>query len=141
MDAPITLADAPPPQAQKTYTAEVLPPNLWEQLTGDLALPVAQLNPEHTVVVVVWVHEPDGSSRVVGRWVAMNTVHLEGLFVDPAYRKNPAVAGHLFMGMIETLRGLNLPEVVTLVEDPAVQALATQAGFQRLPGLPFKLVL
>lgn len=136
MDASITPLPEMPPDGP-AYTVEVLAPEAWTDLQGELAVGEGRLHPEHSVVVVV--RNPAGEP--VARWVALNTVHLEGLLVLPPYRKNPAVAGKLFLGMIEALRDLGIPEVLTLVQDPAVAHLAAEAGFQPVPGQVFKLVL
>ncbi len=119
------------------YWAGVLPPDAWGTLTGELAIPTERLNPDHAVVVAV--KSPAGVP--VARWVALNTVHLEGLLILEAYRKNPAVAGKLFVAMVAALREAGVVEVLTLVQDPAVQALAEQAGFSPVPGRVYKLVL
>lgn len=126
---PLT-ADAP----SSGYTARELPPEEWTRLPTEMQ---AALRPELSVVVVV----EDAAGEIVGRWAAMNVVHLEGLYIDEAHRGNPIVAGGLAATTIQTLRAHGVASAVTLIQADEVRALAAHFGFTLVPGTLHRLDL
>jgi hypothetical protein len=116
------------------YTSRVLPEAEWDRLPPDVR---QALTPGYAIVVVVETEQ----GEIIARWCALNVIHLEGLLIDPAYRHSPKVAGRLFGHMILALREKEIPSVLTLVQEPTVQALAEKVGFVALPGTLNKLDL
>lgn len=127
----ITPAAVP---AAAPYTARILPPEEWNRLPDEVT---RALHPLHSVVIVV----EDLAGDIVARWVAMNQVYMEGLFIEEHARKNPAVAGRLLTLMMGTLRALGASSILTLVQETPVQHLAAHFGFTKVPGETFKLEL
>lgn len=113
-----------------SYTVRVLPPDEWPRLAhiGHFAA-VAPPSPDHTVILVI---EKDG--QILATWGAMDVVHLEGLWVDPAYRDHPALARKLLAGMEDLLREHNISTVFTIGVTLDVLAMAHRLGFQWMPG-------
>ncbi len=120
--------------APPKYTARLLPPEEWGKLAPEVA---ARLSPESSVVCVV----EDADGAIVGRWAALQTVHLEGLEILASHQKNPGVAGKLLTLMLLTLREAGVAGVLTIAQDPAVAAMATAIGFTEIPGTIFQLEL
>jgi hypothetical protein len=91
----------------------------WHRLSPD-SLPVESraLMPPETVALVV---ERDGA--IIASWIAMPVWHLEGVWIEPAHRKNVAVARRLLTGMRGVLRALGLQRVITHALDDDVRAL------------------
>jgi hypothetical protein len=121
------------------YTTRVLPSEEWPvKYAQAQLLQYPQLpNPEHTMMIVV--EDPDGV--IVASWCAMNTVHLEGLYVSQAYRHVAAVARELMVGMGVALLNVGCREALTIGQDPAIVSLAQKAGFVIIPGTLLKLAL
>lgn len=112
-----------------TYVARVLPPAEYSRLI-ELGIPVDRLpDPEGTIVVVIEL-----GGKIVGRWMALNAVMLEGLQIEEGYRHIPGVARKLLETMLKELRGRDLASVLTIVQSAAVGDLAAHAGFALLPG-------
>ncbi len=109
--------------------ARVLPPEEWGAVLVGTPLADAPLNPQHSIVVVV---EQDG--RVVAQWVAMTTVHVEGLWEAEDVRGAAGVSRALLRQMIQTLRDNQVGEVLTQALTPEVTAMIEHAGGRRLPG-------
>jgi hypothetical protein len=112
---PYTLREIPPGERRALQVRGVLPP----------ILPAA----ERSFILV----ETAGGS-FVGRWMALDAVVLEGLFIASEYRGKYGAAKKLLYGMLDRLRARNIREVVTLIQDPAVERLAEKAGFAPLDG-------
>lgn len=124
----------PPPtadQASSAITTRMLPAEEWAEKLADteLAPHLDRLRPDSCGVAVV---EVDG--RVVACWAAMTIVHVEGLWVDPAYRKHPGVGRALVTTMAEDLKRAGVPEVLTVAIEPAVEILAEKVGGTKVPG-------
>lgn len=117
------------------YFAHVLPPAEWYRL----GLPPESLptNPEHALIIVV--ENADG--EICGRWMAYETVVLEGLAIDPAYQKHPGVAGRLMQAMTTELISRGVPMAMTLITDGDVARLAARHGLYQLPGAVWVLDL
>lgn len=118
----------PPPVATPPrYTARVLPPEEFDRLA---AVPLyASVRDSQALVVVV--ETADGT--VIATWAVLNVFHLEGAWVDPAYR-HTSVAGRLVGEMFDALRTLGLPEVFTITQTDEAAALAHHLGGQAVPG-------
>lgn len=127
-----TVVEALP--AASPYTPRILPPEEWDRLPAEV---VGGLNPNYAVVLVV----EDLAGAIVGRWVVLNTVHLEGLEIDEAHRGNPVVAGQLVRAMITALKEMAIPSVLTIIQDPRVRAMADHFGFRPIPGTIHRLDL
>lgn len=120
------------------YRARVLPGDEWAARAGELAHYTAGLpDPEFSILVVV----EDTAGRIVASWLAMNTVHLEGLYVDPAHRHTAPVARELLAQMVGELISRQIPAAVTIAQDPAIAELAEHAGFVQIPGTLWQLTL
>jgi hypothetical protein len=129
----------PTPDPAPGLRVRVLPPEAWDAkvAAGELAHYTHLPNPTFTQLVVV----EDEEGRIVGSWMAMNTVHLEGLYVAPEARRAVAVQRRLLLGMVGLLTLEGVDGVLTLAEDPAVAILAEKAGFTRIPGVLLQLRL
>lgn len=123
--------------AAPPFVARVLPAAEWGKLVGRVPYDLAAQHPDHTIVVVV----EDAEGLVVASWLALNIVHLEGLYVAPEGRGHPAIAKTLVLGMTEQLKLANIPAVVTIVQDDAVREMADKLGFTHIPGTLHQLTL
>lgn len=85
---------------------------------------------EHCLVLLA----EDIDGKVIGIWSAMTAIHMEGLWVDPTYRRNTLVAANLLAHMKDELIARSLQHCFTIVQTPEVKALALKAGFAELPG-------
>lgn len=129
-----TLSGPPPVRA---LTVRAVPPDEWAGLQArGVPYDLSVLDPLYGVVVVV-----EDGDRVVASWLALNTVHLEGLYIDPANRHLATVAGKLFAGMVEALQRIGTHEALTITTDPIVRAMAVRAGFEPVTGELFKLTI
>jgi L-amino acid N-acyltransferase YncA len=112
---PYTLREIPPSERRALQVRGVLPPILPAD--------------ESSFILV----ETAGGS-FVGRWMALDAVVLEGLYIAPEYRGKFGAAKKLLYGMLDRLRQRKIREVVTLIQDPMVERLAEKAGFTPLAG-------
>ena len=119
---PYTVREIPPAERVALQIRGVLPP----------VLPAG----DHAMILV-----ETAGRNFVGRWMALDAVVLEGLFIAPEYRGKYGAAKRLLYGMLDRLRQRNIREVVTLIQDPAVELLAEKAGFVPLDGRLWKKVL
>lgn len=116
------------------YTARLLPEAEWPRLPDDVQ---RALTSGFSLVVVV--EDPHGD--IVGRWCAINQVHLEGLEIQEDHRGNPAVGGKLFLGMLDTLCDHGITSVLTIAQSEGIQTLCDKVGFTRVPGTLHHLAL
>ena len=119
-------------------TARVLSPEEWYRLEGtDLEDVVEFLKPESAKVVVV---ERDG--HILGQWLATPVWHVEGLWIDPAYRGRSSVARRLWRGMQAVMSEAGATTALTGAATDQVRDLLAHAGAKKLPFdtyvLPFK---
>jgi hypothetical protein len=110
------------------YLARMLPPDEWHRL--GIAPELLPRDPDRAVIMVV----EDEAGGIIARWMAYDTTVLEGLFVAPAHRHHPGVAGRLLQAMTAELVGRNVAMAITLIEDPEVMQLAERHGLYSLPG-------
>ncbi len=118
------------------YTARVLPVKEWPKLaTTPLAADwLPALDPNHTVVVVV-----EDGEQIVASWLALTTVHVEGLNIDPAHQKRGVVGGLLLRTMIETLQAQQVPEVLTQAASEDIETLLQKVHATPLPGITYRI--
>jgi hypothetical protein len=113
--------------------ARVLPPAEWSRLAGTELEGVAL--PSHAQVIVV----EDDAGTIVGCWSCVPVVHVEGVWIAPAYRGTTTVARHLWRAMGQTLRSVfDTRAAVTGAVSPDVQRLL-QKRATPLPGAHYVL--
>lgn len=113
------------------YVTRLLPADEWHRLTEtDFPQILPYLGPEDISIVVV---EHDG--QVVGCWGVMPMIHLEGVWIHPAYRTKASVARRLVAATWAHLRTLAPRWVMTAATTDAVRTLLTRhLGAQHVPG-------
>jgi ribosomal protein S18 acetylase RimI-like enzyme len=109
------------------YHARLLPFAEWDRLDPALT---AALDPNRAIIVVVENEVGD----IVARWMAFDTVALEGLSIDPGYQKHPGVAARLLQAMTVELMARGVPQAITMITAPEVERLAERHGLTRAPG-------
>ncbi|PYQ25565.1 MAG: hypothetical protein DMF56_27175 [Acidobacteria bacterium] len=109
------------------YRARLLPPGEWHRLDPQLT---PSLDPHRALIVVV----ENETGNIVARWMAFDTVALEGLSIDPAYQKHPGVAARLMQAMTAALVERNIPQAITMITAPEVERLAGRHGLTPAPG-------
>lgn len=78
-------------------TSRILPQDEWHRLSGtDLPKALPYVKPEDAQIVVV---EHDG--EIVGAWGVLRIVHLEGVWIAPAYRGRGSVARRLLAATLK----------------------------------------
>lgn len=78
-------------------TSRLLPPEEWGRLhQTEIPAMIPYVNPQTMQVIVI---EQDG--QIIGAWAVLIMTHLEGVWIDPAYRKNPRVASKLLAATME----------------------------------------
>ncbi len=113
-------------------TTRILPPDEWPRLIGtELETVWPHLPQDRCQVIVV---ERDG--EIVACWMVMTMLHLEGVWIAPAYRKSGSVARRLIAKMRE-LVGCQV--AVTSALTPEVRTLIEKLGGTLLPGEHFAL--
>jgi hypothetical protein len=125
------MAETLTPAAAPTRTqVRILPREEYPRL---LDLPFASRglpDPDRTIILVA----ENDAGAIVGLWAAMTAIHLDGLWVEPSYRRHSRVAVQLLRGMKALLARHGLVQSFTYVEASDVLMLALKAGFTRLPG-------
>lgn len=119
------------------YRARVLPTDEWRRRQGELSYPPGTLEPNDLLTLVV---VEDAAGAIVGSWCIMPVLMLEGAYVEPGYRKGPAIKA-LLTGMLQTLQDIGAPTALTYVTDSAVERLARHLGFQEIPGTLYQIAL
>ncbi len=117
--------------------ARVLPEDEWYRLEK---LPInteATPDPDRCVIVVAENEVGD----IVGTWGLVLAPFLEGLWVDPEYRKKTYAAAKMWQCMQKTLMEFQLPQALTLTQSDDVLSLARHAGFVPLDGTLCSLTL
>lgn len=144
---PETMASLPPP-APSTPTAmlpairmvRILPRADWTRLAGtELAYLVPYADVDGRFSVQVFVVEEDG--RITACWARMAVEHLEGLWVAPEARGNPAVAKLLLGAMVDSLTADGFTQVVTQSNDELVDRLLQHVGATPIPGRAWTIPL
>jgi hypothetical protein len=113
-------------------TLRVLPGEEFPRL-ADLPFAQAYGVPDPRYAQILVAEDPTGT--IVGVWAALNTVHLDGLWIAEDYRKTSRVASQLLRGMKRLLTSLGIVHSFTMIsyETPEVLQLSLKAGFQQLP--------
>ncbi len=106
----------------------VLPESEWSRLPQEWSPTVPHLQPTETQIVVV-----EDGEQIVACWGVLRLVHLEGLWIDPAYRTKPGVAVRLYRGAMRAVRSMAKGWVLTGASDDDVRGLLDRAGAVRLP--------
>lgn len=123
-------AASPPPAAQPSaeISARILPPSEWARLAGTPVNP-ADLSPDNALVVVVEHH-----GTIVGCWMALNTMHVEGLWIAPEHQGHAGTARALMTTMVGELLKAGVDGVLTSAITPEVEAMIRKAGGSQVPG-------
>ena len=106
----------------------ILEPTEWARVPTDLQALLPHVIPGDAQVVVV---EDDG--RIVASWAVLRVVHLEGLWIDPAYRGRVSVARRLYEATLSAARRWTSGWAMTGAATDDVRALLNTAGAQKLP--------
>lgn len=114
-------------------TTRVLPSAEWDRVAH---LDVAALLPWVAPADVQLVVAEEGD-RVIGCWAVMRMVHVEGLWVDPAYRGNPRVAKRLFAATWQRVRAWTSQWVMTGAVSGQTRELLQHVGAVPLPSEMF----
>lgn len=120
-----SMSPTAPPAA---VTARILPPAEWSRL-ADTPLKAASLDPDSAMVVVVEHH-----GTIIGCWAAMNTMHVEGLWIAPEHQGHAGTARALMTTMVEELLKAGVEAVLTNAATPEVEAMIQKAGGRQVPG-------
>jgi ribosomal protein S18 acetylase RimI-like enzyme len=117
--------------------ARLLPREEWAaKLAGTELEAVFPVLPAGAQVVAV-----EDGDRLVACWAVFPLVHVEGLWVDPEYRKNPRVGRRLLFGMQQTAVGMGARAVNTAAISEDVAAMLEKAGAVELKGRHFSLAV
>jgi N-acetylglutamate synthase-like GNAT family acetyltransferase len=114
-------------------TTRLLPPEEWARLAGtELETVWPHLHAASAQIVVV---EQDG--QIVGCWALMRVVHVEGVWIAPAYRGKASVAKRLLQGMRRAAAQWGAKTVATAALTDDVRRLVAHLGGVALPGEHF----
>ena len=80
-------------------TSRILPRDEWSRL-AHTELGGLDLGTLDAKVIVV----EDDAGEIVGCWSAFNVLHVEGVWIAPAYRGKTTVARRLWQGMLRLVR-------------------------------------
>jgi hypothetical protein len=119
-------------------TLRRLPSAEWTRLS-EASGPLAGHQLPTTDAAVVIVAEAHG--QIVAYWVAAAMVHLDPLFIEPAYRQHPKLAMALLGLMTVLLQDAGVTYAQACVADddqPANGRLLEKLGFSRLPGAVYR---
>jgi hypothetical protein len=113
-----------------SYDTRLLPPEEWHRLVGtELETLVPKLDPAQTQIVVV-----ERGGVLVGTWAVLQMVHVEGLWIAPAYRgKSPGIVRRLVQGMQMAAQQFGARVVWTGAASASVAQLIRHAGGTRVP--------
>lgn len=115
-------------------TVRALPREEWARLEHTELGPALDLLPPSTIILVAERH-----GAIVGTWAAIRYLHVEGLWIAPAYRKSGAVLVPLGKAMYDLAVSLGESAVLTAAIDPAVENLLDRQGATELPGKHYVL--
>lgn len=100
-------------------TSRILPPAEWHRLAHtDLPKALPHLSADQMDVVVV-----EDGDRIVACWGVLRVTHLEGAWVDPAYRGKPSVARRLLLATMSVARRSAPRWVMTAAQTDDVRRL------------------
>lgn len=115
-------------------TTRFLPPEEYGKLAGTELESVVTMFPPDTKIIVV-----EDTGRVVGCWAMPRYLHVEGLWIHPAYRKGAAVGRQLVRAMRAEARRAGDPVVLTAALTPEIADWCLAVGGAELPGRSFVL--
>jgi hypothetical protein len=102
-----------------------------------------QVDPEKLAEMAIAVVEVDDA--IVAYWVLWYALHVEPLWIAPAYRKHPGVVGAIVEQMRETAEATGEAAAFCVIEESElaalVQSYATRLGFSEAPGSLYYVVL
>lgn len=111
-----------------------VPEGEWERLAPtELGPWRAHLNPARTTFAGVETAE----GELVGTWAMLWVPHAEGLWVAPAYRRNPGVARRLATEMSAIAREQRVTRLMTGVMDAGTERLLRHVKADLVPGRHF----
>jgi len=109
-------------------TTRILDATEWARVPTDLHALLPHVIPGDAQVVVV-----EDAGRIVASWAVLRVVHLEGLWIDPAYRGRAGVARRLYEATLTAARRWTSGWAMTGAATDDVRALLDHAGAQKLP--------
>ena len=110
-------------------TTRILPREEWaDRLAGTDLGTVAALMPDETRIIVV---EDDGA--VVGCWSLTRMWQAEGVWIDPAAAKSPAIGRRLLKAMREQAIAVGASCLLTGAQTDEVRTILTKLGATELP--------
>lgn len=108
--------------------SRVLPPSEWKRLeTVPMPTMLDYVRPEDIDVCVV-----EDADRIVACWSVLRVVHLEGVWVDPAYRKAGVVRG-LIRKAFERAADGGRRWAFTGADDDRVRRIIERIGGRMIP--------
>lgn len=113
-------------------TSRILPIEEWDRLPEYMDDVTMRLRPCQTRVCVV----EDDAGNIIGRSMLYPTLYAEDTWIDPAYRKHPAVARHLW-GLMHTAAadlGFEFMVSTVLSEDAKALLLRPEVRGEVMPG-------
>lgn len=111
-------------------TTRILPESEWPRLAHTEAAEVYRhLDPARASIVVV---EKDGA--IVGCHLLIDVLHVECLWIDPAFRGRPSVARRLWAAVQARAKALGAHTLVTAACDDRVRRLLAHVGATKLGG-------
>lgn len=107
-----------------SYRTRVLPIEEWDRIKDlEISSLLPYARPEDVQIVVV----EDGDA-IVGCWGVFRITHVEGLWIDPAYRLKASVARRLLLMTKDVARAWRARWVMTGARDDTVRALLATYG-------------
>lgn len=107
----------------------VLPRAEWAKLAGTELEAVWPVLPDSAQVIAV-----EDGERIIACWALYALWHVEGVWIDPAYRKAGSAARRLLQGMWRLARGVGARTVLTGAISDDVRDLIGRLGGFKLPG-------
>lgn len=101
-----------------TLTTRILPPAEWAKLAATEFRHLPYVTGDELTVVVV-----EAGDEVVGCWGLMPMLHLEGLWIAPAYRGRPSVAKRLLAATWAQVQARGARWVMTAADTALVRRL------------------
>jgi ribosomal protein S18 acetylase RimI-like enzyme len=99
-------------------TTRLLPVAEWAKLAATEFRHLPYVTGDELAVVVV-----EDGDRIVGCWGLMPMLHLEGLWIDPAYRGRPSVAKRLLAATWAAVKARGVRWVMTAADSDGVRRL------------------
>lgn len=108
-------------------TTRVLPYEDWSRLDEtDLASHWRTL-PSGSVIIVA-----EDGGRIVGTWALLQAFHVEGLWVDPGYRRTGVAARRLIAAMRQIVKSYGVEMVFTMAQTDEIRSAIDAFGGSQL---------